>query len=300
MQFFALNTKYSHPIITNSPGRRGERGTFTVKSVTDDVGITDKTQFVMLEDVKNNFTFTKKAQITKRGKIVEVPPTREQIERHKQNSQKPPRTSYLQDFDYEVDDLLAGYNTLKDLEYSLKFVKSYNNPIVHFHQTIRTLEKDDFETINKGLIYMIRTVFGKIVNVLPRQNKLEFMLQSMDKFSTIDFKGKSLYDGYQFLLEYLDRRILQKGRLLMHSDNLLKSNFDHILPVEEIGFIDPERTEGNILSEQADLFRKLFDSTSGNKSIDKILSWNNAPRDHVESRFEKIFESQTWPIDLRA
>ncbi len=56
MQFAVLNTDYITPAISSSPGRKGERGRFTLKSLTEDVGITDDTRFVMLEKFSSQNT----------------------------------------------------------------------------------------------------------------------------------------------------------------------------------------------------------------------------------------------------
>lgn len=300
MRFVALNTKYFEPKVLAALGKVGERGSFTIKSVMEDVGITDETQFVMLEGTVQTVAFTKRGQITKKGNVVALPPSPQMIAQKKQRGQPPPRTEYLQNFEHVVEEFLTKRNTLKDLEYSLKIVDNYNSPITHFQQQHRTLDEKDFETIQHGWIYIIRTAFGKLINALPRQNKLEFMLQCMDKFSTIDFKGTSLYDGYNFLLQYIEKRILDKGRLLVHTDNLLNKHFADILPVEEIGFVDPGKMRGNNLSEQASVFRNLFKLSDKGAEINQVINRSKSAPNDLEIRFEKIFKSQTWPIDLRA
>lgn len=293
MDHVAVNTKY----VTISPkvnyGKIGEKGTFYVISTMTDLSIDQDTSLVIVEENKSDFTFTKKGVISSKGEIIPF------IGSSKKSSSQN-ISSYKHLFDYEIEGFLTKNNKLSDLEYSLKSVYRYNSPEVHFHAQIRKLETEDYDTITNGWIYTIRTLFGKLVNALPRQNKLEFMLQCMDRFRTIDFKEVSLFQGYEFLNSYIERRIHSKGRLLVEIDEMLRTNLGNILPQNEIGFINTDNQVGNNISIQANMFKDLFTADLKLKSTNEQLRRYQLAKDTVEKRFEKIFESESWPIDLRA
>jgi YD repeat-containing protein len=208
-----------------------------------------------------------------------------------------PKDTYRHHYSFVVDQQLKTNNLLSDLEYSLPIIYNYHKPKVHFQQQYRGLQKTDYDTIVNGWVYATRTVFGKMVNAIPRQNKLEFMLRAIDNFSTIDFTKIHLMDGLEFLYEYIDARILSRGRILVATNNLIEKKLSDIIPPDEVGFISPDGEQNNKLSTQAKIFDELF-SLEKKHNLRQSLKSFIAQKSEQEERFEKIFSKQTWPIDL--
>jgi len=297
MAAIAINTQYVKLIPTGSVKEhsKGFTGRFCITSILDEIGINESDQIIIARPVlEKDLRFESDGIITKVNEVKKV------TQRGSPNTignQSPPRDQFEHYFSVEIKKELNNNSLLSDLEYSLKSVYRFGKPIVHFQQQFRDLTKQDYETIARGWIYYSRTAFGKLVNAIPRQNKLEFMLQAMDHFSTVNFKDVSLYKGLDFLYKYIDKRILSRGRLLIETNNLLKKHLSDILPQEEIGFYNPESKKSDNLSKQAKIFEDLF-KLEEKSDVRKLIRYNISEDSQLEQRFMQIFRLETWPIDL--
>lgn len=273
-------------------------GNFSIASKLNQLGIKEGAKAIVVKPRDRDFEFASAGEISKVFETTVIKPLPSEVAKASSIGAPPPRDTYRHNFQIDVNQKLFNNNLLSELEYSLKDVYRYNNPIVHFQTQYRELDDNDYETIIKGLVYTARTAFGKLVNSIPRQNKLEFMIRAMNEFSTIDFVKIPLQNGLDFLYDYIERRILKKGLLLVEIDRLLNNKFKDILPPNEVGFIDPETERHNTISVQAKYFEQLFrlDKEHNFKDFIKKKISENA---ELEIRFNKIFEKETWPIDLR-
>ncbi|WP_127132977.1 hypothetical protein [Pseudoflavitalea rhizosphaerae] len=274
-------------------------GNFSIHSKLTQLGIKKGAKAVILMPKDKDLEFTSVGEISNVFETTVIKPLSSDIARAASVGALRPRDTYRHNFEIEVNQKLFNNNLLNELEYSLRNVYRYNNPVVHFQTQFRELNEDDYETIVKGLVYATRTTFGKLVNSLPRHNKLEFMIQAMNKFSTIDFAKISLRSGLDYLYEYIERRILSKGLLLVEIDKLLNSKFKDILPPNEVGFIDPDTEKHNTISIQAKYFEHLF-RLEKEHNLKEFVKKKINENFEAEGRFDKIFEKETWPIDLKA
>lgn len=276
-----------------------ETGEFQITSIVQNIGLRVGVPIVFLSGSNSDAVFVNTAEVTSVGKVITLPPKLDvNYSRGLPNTQQP-RPTYIHEAKFQISKELVQNNLLADLEYSLKSIYRYNNPKVHFHQQYRTLPEADFETITNGWIYSVRTVFGKLVNALPRQNKLEFMILSMNEFSTIDFKRVLLRDGLKFLNDYIERRILSRGKLLVETNRLIKTHLGDLLKSEEIGFVNQDSEKENLLSIQSEIFSDLF-KLGDEQKLTTVLRESEQKNIETERRFDKLFDNETWPIDLRA
>lgn len=285
-KFVKLLSKNNHPEPTN-----GFVGNFDITSLYDNLGIRENDKVIIATPIENDLSFVSEGKITKINHIDKfaIPINRKGVSLLKDK--------YSHNFQIEIFKDLKTNNLLSDLEYSIKAVYRFNKPIIHFQKQYRDLPQHDYDTIVQGWIYTTRTIFGKLVNSIPRQNKLEFMLQSMDHFSTVDFKNVSLVDAIDFLYKYIDKRILSRGRLIVETKKLIKEKLSDVLPYAEVGFFNPENAKTDNLSNQADLFEKLF-ALEKESDIMRNIRERISEDSHLEQRFFQIFKSETWPIDL--
>lgn len=294
MSSIALNTQYVELIPANKSKLekpiKGFVGSFIITSALEELTINKDDEVIIASPLKDDLNFISEGKITKVNSVQKLPIL-------KQSNNLSPRDRYQHNFQIEILKDLKGHNLLSDLEYSIKAVYRFNKPIVHFQQQFRDLTQNDYDTIVKGWVYVTRTIFGKLANAIPRQNKLEFMLQAMDHFSTIDFKDVPLFEGVSFLYDYINKRILSRGRLLVETKNLMQKHLSDIIPIEEIGFFNPENSKSDNLSEQAGLFSKLF-LLEDKSDIRKFIKKNTSEDAYLEERFLQIFKHETWPIDL--
>ena len=273
-------------------------GNFSIASKLDQLGIRMGAKAVVLKLEEDDFRFASAGEISKIFDTTIIKPSSDEIVRATSRGLPPPRDTYRHNFQLQVTQRLFNNNLLSELEYSLKDVYRYNNPMVHFQTQYRELNDDDYETIIDGLVYTARTAFGKLINSLPRQNKLEFMIQAINEFRTIDFTKISLQKGLDYLYDYIERRILRKGLLLVEIERLLEEKFSDILIPNEIGFIDPATEKHNNISIQAKYFEQLFNLDREHNFKDFVRK-KIKENEELEIRFNKIFEKETWPIDLR-
>lgn len=292
MSTIAINTQYVDLTSTNryKEPSKGFVGSFIIESVLDELQIGKGDEVIIASPVKNDLSFVSEGVITKVNQTNKIPG-------QKQTNGQTVKDKYLHSFQIEIQKDLTKNNLLSDLEYSIKAVYRFNNPIVHFQQQFRDLTRQDYDTIVKGLVYVTRTVFGKLVNAIPRQNKLEFMLQAMDHFSTIDFKDVDLYKGVDFLYKYIDKRILSRGRLLVSTKELMEEHLSDMLPTEKVGFFNPDNSKSDNLYEQANLFEQLF-ALESKSDVRKLIKKSMSEDAQLEQRFLQIFKTETWPIDL--
>ncbi len=193
---------------------------------------------------------------------------------------------------------LEAINRFDDLIYSLLTVKNYARPMVHFQRQYRELGKKDYETITKGWLYVARTAFGKLVNALPKETKLQFMLHAMRDFDTVDFtnlKYDALLDN---LKNYIEGHILSQGRLLRETERMLREDLNGLdIPVAEIGFYDEERQKADLVQTQAGLFQDLFDIDPESTLIQEIKT--EVEKNEQEDRFYNMFKKRTWPLFIK-
>jgi len=296
MQAFALNSTYI-PELLNSDFREGKSTNFSISSKEKSLDIRKNNLLVLLKPDNKDLKFSYNGRITNVGEITRIPPTTDEVKRHNK-TQTPLTIKYKHNFTLIAGNLLQENNLLSELKYSLTAVDNYNKPEVHFYSQYRKLIKNDYDTIVNGWVYATRTAFGNLVNAIPRKNKLEFMLQAMDKFDTIDFRSISLLEGLDFLYDYINTRILSRGKLLVETNKMIHNKLNDILPVDEIGFFDPSNGESNNLNIQALIFEELFKME---KQVDLRLALDDAIEKNpdIQKHFIKIFEKQTWPIDLK-
>ena len=198
------------------------------------------------------------------------------------------------------------YEYLDDYAYSLtKIYKRYINPIVHFRQSITELPKLDFETLQKERIYVSRTLFGRLINALPYENRLQFLLYSVEHFNESDLRKIPFSKAFPLLKEFVSTGIIQSGKHLIKSEELIKK---HYLFNQEnnIGFsyeneiesINKKETDFQIdnIFEQAELFRNTFEIDG---DFDKLFSFDDLENNAADVKiFDKLFSKRAWPVDL--
>jgi len=296
MAIIAVNTKYVYiPELSISQFLKdGSQGEFKIESTERNLPIDVGNNIVFIKPQLSDLVFTNSGTIQKIGKRDFLPgkPVEQGKTAAYENKDK-----YHHHFNFKVEKTLHKNNRLSELEYSLPVVENYNKPETHFQSQYRTLVTNDFETIVNGWVYATRTVFGKLINALPRPNKLEFMIEAMDHFRTIDFRNTSLLDGLEFLYHYIDKRILSRGKLLVATDKILKSELSNLLPADQIGFVDPQTMTIFNINDQAKIFNSLFKLES-ERSLKQSLQDAVENNRGLETRFQKIFKRRSWPVDL--
>lgn len=297
MSAFALNGKYISAFEQASL-KRGDTGEFSIVSELQEIPIRKNSKFILMQPAKSDFLFTNEGTVTSTARIIKLLTPADKIAAAKNMNKSLPKDKYQHTFGYEIQSKLENNNALNDLKYSLKVVYNFYKPETHFLQQFRDINSDDYKTIVNGWIYTIRTAFGKIVNALPKQNRLEFMLFAMDEFKTIDFVKIPLLEGIEFLNSYVSKRILSRGKLLVATDKLIQSKLKTMLDPKQVGFVDEVTGNEKSIHTQALIFQKL-QSLQNKTTLTEYLNRSIGSNEALQHHFDKMFKKETWPIDLR-
>jgi hypothetical protein len=190
---------------------------------------------------------------------------------------------------------LIANNIFQDLAYSMLAVYNYGKPIGHFQGQIRSLRNADYTTIKKGRIYIARTAFGKIVNAIPYENKFEFSVFISRKYKTSSFRNLDYIKILKDLINYIENRIHNKGKLLVATDKMIDSLSKKTNLVNaSIGFYDDEVNAGNNIKKQADFFEELFNHIEETNLLSSIKA--NVKQEPNRDFFNELFQNRKWPI----
>ena len=208
---------------------------------------------------------------------------------------------------------------LEDYTYSLLTIDNYKDPQRHFSNKITALNKNDFETLYRERIYATRTVLGRLIHALPQENRLEFILNAMEKFNTPELKDVTCSLGLRFLNDYLNDHILELGKFLIASKSIMEEELSDFLDPSLIGFdyegyIDSTGLSGTlpILEDNSELIQNIGDNIFAQAELfkDALAYYGNAQttikvildnqqRSQSEIRFNELFEKKRWPINIR-
>jgi hypothetical protein len=210
---------------------------------------------------------------------------------------KPQKTKYHYRIISDSFESYKKYNELDDYAYSLQRIFRYQNPERQFRRTFTALETEDVVTLEKEWIFISRTILGRLINALPRLNKLEFVSQAILEFNTDDLRKVSYTKGLRFLKDYIEEEILAKGRYLTSTRDLLENTLKQVVGKEDLGFLlENEKTES--IATQALLFDRVFALESTFKTLETNLVRAQEMNVNSELHFARVFRGNRWPIDL--
>ncbi|HWZ21462.1 MAG TPA: hypothetical protein VNW06_02345 [Cytophagaceae bacterium] len=302
---YVINNKYIGLEINSNMISNKSNPSYEVVSRSKDPEVSKNDLFVMMEplslnDKDDKYEFKYEGIISSVGQTIQLPTSiKDQIENENRKARNEPPLSpeYSRKIELEIIKALPGHNYFDDYAYSLLTVRNYNKPIIHFQQKHRIIDHNDFESITNGWVYIARTAFGKIVNALPRPNRLEFTLYVMNRFKTNDLRGLPYTELLEFLFDYIEKHLHSQGKLLVASDNIIQNELSNTgIPHQEVGFIDEELNKSNLLYIQAGYFRTLFETDQKYNLLNTLNSGiRNSPQ---ETRFDKLFKKRLWPLHL--
>jgi len=198
-----------------------------------------------------------------------------------------------------IKGILSGEYTLNDFVYSLLKISRYNKPYLHFNWPYNKLKKFDYDTLTNERIFLSRTIFGKIINKLTIEHKIDYLNLCFAELGDDYFNGHSLKKALEILRNYINYTIVTPGRYIEKTTNLISN----IIPEEyknKIGFMgDYENEIPDNIFEQNKLFKELLKYEKRAQFwiyFDELL----AEEQQVESSFINEFQKRKkrWPIIL--
>lgn len=246
--YYMINATPGHAIYTFlsnwSEGRHD--GTFIVRSHRTELNLKKDDLFAsFIEDPKADYN-SEKIVMANTGifEKVESTPTQPTNKEVAINESRKRRglsqfSYYLHNIKFTEGEPFTKFKFLDDYSYSLlKIYKRYLKPTRHFSRNITTLDKIDFETLQKERIFFERTLFGKLINALPYQNRLQFLLFSIDKFGKADLRDVRISDAFPLLKDFVGSGVISLGETLINSSKLIEGMSEIFGDDADIGFSD--------------------------------------------------------------
>src|ERR1700749_203086 len=217
---------------------------------------------------------------------------------------------YIHTVKYEGASIFKKHSFLDDYTYSLlKIYKRYVKPARHFGRVITELPEVDFETLQKERIYVDRTLFGRLINALPYQNRLQFILFIIDEFKEADLRKIKFSAAFPLLKEFVNSGVIETGKYLIKSEELIERSREIFNGDLDIGFayedylINKSETQRSkeipqidYIKGQANLFRDVFNI---DENFDELFTGEHLNYSKEDREiFDKTFNQRAWPVDL--
>jgi hypothetical protein len=194
---------------------------------------------------------------------------------------------------------------LEDYTFSLIAVENYSTPENHFRHDYTKSNKDDYETIVNKWVFVSRSVFGRLYNCLPIDDQT-YLLNHLTKHGDKDIRSVGFINAIKELREFIEGNIIDTGKYLIASEALVNEHFLSLgIDINEVGFFDnsnegltSEKIIIDTIKDQATEFKDLFSLDYDLALLDTIEEQVKQNKD-IETRFEKIFKSQKWPIRIK-
>lgn len=198
----------------------------------------------------------------------------------------------------EVLGILKENNSLEDLNYSLYKITNFKKPWKHFVRSYSFLYERDYKTIRNGDIFISRTAFGKFVNALHNEHKINFVTYFIENEPYLYFYQKDYVSAFKLLQEYIKYHILQPSEYIKESYNML-INLVGEDTASTIGFSDDNSL--NIISKQIN-YMGMQNNTNENidNSDEILLDIQNNINEFSENEqiLSRYFEGTNWPIQI--
>jgi hypothetical protein len=192
---------------------------------------------------------------------------------------------------------------LKNLLFSLTFVRNFAKPMLHFRRGYRTLPANDYETIMSGEVFVSRTLYYTLLHALPDTMRTAFQIERL-LVPVVTRAGARFDELLRRLEEFIADRILSVGDVTIQLSRaieeceLVDANGKSL----EHEFRDDPGKAGNIpvqpdnIAEQADRFESLREilgqnatGADGGGFARSILSHSTPDALPSEGRFERLF-----------
>lgn len=188
---------------------------------------------------------------------------------------------------------------IKHFDFSIPDIRLNSNTKKYFN-SIKKIKLDDYLNIIDNNFFISRTMFAKIINALPYENRQELSME----FQRVFFPKKKIIPDYMAALEILRDFIVEKiytqGNLLINTYKIAsESNIEHFKSIN-LGFRrdnDPimDKKEFDNLAKQSKRFEALFKYDNSGAFWKEIFNQIDKNKDS-EYRYNTRFSKLQWPI----
>lgn len=293
-------------------------GQFIIRNNYFETTIKEGDSFASLKKEKSNFLFYQEVKMLNKGVIqmIRNEPddklSKKEIELNQEriNEGKEPLKYFNHNFFFQDGELFQKYSFLDDYAYSLlKVYKRFINPIRHFNRVVTQITNIDFETFEEERIFIERTLFGRLINSLPYENRLQFILLSINKYKTIELTEIPLNEALEFLKNFVSSGIIKMGSYIVETQKLINKNAFIFNNQTAVGFAsndisneESRLTEASLIKfadyigEQSKLFENL--QIIEPNFISLFSSREFGQLNYEKLKFAEIFSKRLWPVDL--
>lgn len=323
MSNFMINGTEGHALVNvkNGSFQQTHDGTISYRSDSLGTRIRQGDEFTSIVDNDEAVFVTEKIKLLNKGFVNSIDPPipiavndllPHELRYRKRSIElgKKPINFYLHKIKYTQANPYKEFKFLDDYSYSLlRIYKRYIKPSRHFSKVITEMAVTDFETLKKERIFIDRTVFGRLINALPYPNRLQFMLFCIEEFNTTDLRKVHYAKATPFLKDFVGNGIIDMGKYLNNSVDILKEQVDLFGDYKNVSFQDENNRLININNKsrrskgksdnvyaQSLLFNELFQMGEDFNQLFTEIDFKNSANEIFE--FEKIFSKRPWPVDL--
>lgn len=319
MGAFMINATQGHAVVTLPKNITGKYdGKFEVRNATPKINIQHNDEFASIVNNHETNFLSEKIEMLNRGYVSSVTNnetkqlTEKELDENRRRAKRGrnPLKYYIHTIKFEEATPFTHYKFLDDYTYSLlKIYKRYIRPVRHFSRVITELPVEDFETLKKERIFVERTLFGRLINALPYQNRLQFILYAIDKFNEADLRKIHFSKIYPDLKEFVGTGVVQMGKYLIKSQNLIEKHseifqndinigFGYDADLKNLEIKDPKKRKQDkvdYINSQSSLFQEAFNIEDDFDDLFSMDKFQISKEDRV--LFDNLFSKRAWPID---
>lgn len=313
---FMINTLEDHAVIDSDNFSKTQRynGSFFIRNAQRKLRIGSGDSFCCFTGNKNAEYSSEKIELLSTGNVLDTITSEvdklndkeKALNEYRKKRKLSPLRFYNHRIKFNKAEPFKENKYLDDYPYSLvKIYKRYINPVVHFSKTLTELPTVDFETLKKERIFVDRTLFGRLINAMPYENRLQFMLYAVEEFGKADLREVPFSKAFPLLKDFVGSGIIQSGKYLVKSqeliiksgiyDNYYQVGFAEESELEKINNDEDQSPYDNIL-EQSELFKNLFAIEDNFETLFSTVGMRVSSED--KKIFDRLFSKRNWPVDL--
>ncbi len=189
--------------------------------------------------------------------------------------------------------------TLDDLAYSILKIYRYTKPYLHFRRSYIALPPEDFETIINGFIFWSRTAFGMFINELRTEQRELFIQELANSAPDVALQNSDFVSAWEALRHFIEAEYISAAQLMheIHLNvNLLHEEHGLRIDYTKLGISPNNALGSDLISVQEDRLSKFLSATSIEKGDVFQELQKNIEESQSESRFQKIFRGEPWPL----
>lgn len=316
MSTYMINATAGHAEIDYPLAQTKDKynGVFTIRNSKTRVSVSYNDEFTSIIDNSESDYYCEKIELLNKGyiKSVKTEEAKELTDGEKKDNEKrikkklKPLKYYIHKVHFEEAVPFKTHRFLDDYTYSLlKIYKRYVRPGRHFGRVITELPSVDFDTLKEERIYVDRTLFGRLINSMPYQNRLQFLLFIIEEFNEADLRKIPFSQAFPLLKDFVGTGIVEMGKYLIKAEELINDNKAIFKNNTNVGFayeadlkpiVSNKKREKkkepfkiDIISEQVELFKNVFEIDNDFNELfsSNELNYKKADRELFDKTFNK-------------